>query len=52
VRKLATSFEPIIWKVVRLVWFSITAVSFMAGFFAYKTTVEELGHWIALGCER
>jgi hypothetical protein len=38
------------WKVVRLVWFSITAVSFMAGFFAYKTTVEELGHWIVLGC--
>jgi hypothetical protein len=30
-------------KVVRLLWIIIGIISFMAGFFTYKATVEELG---------
>ena len=38
------------WKVVRLLWFSISVVSFMAGYFVYNTTVEQLGGLTAFGC--
>jgi hypothetical protein len=38
------------WKVVRLVWFSITVISFMAGYFVYNTTVEQFGTSISFGC--